>query len=68
MGWQVTATTVTCEYVADFATIMVQPDGTAKCSFVNRHGKTKDGKKRLKNCKWPDCPLVADFKEKALAL
>jgi hypothetical protein len=68
MGWQVTATTVSCEYVADFATIMVQPDGTAKCSFVNRHSKAKDTKKRLKNCRWPDCPLVADFKAKALAL
>ena len=68
MGWQVTATTVSCEYVADFATIMVQPDGTAKCSFVNRYGKVKDGRKKLKNCKWPDCPLVAGFKDKALTL
>jgi len=68
MGWQVTATTVSCEYVADFATIMVQPDGTAKCSFVNRYGKVKDGRKKLKKCKWPDCPLVAGFKDKALTL
>jgi hypothetical protein len=68
MGWQVTATTVNCEHVADFATIMVQPDGAAKCSFVNRQSKAKDGKKKLKNCKWPDCPLVAGFKETALAI
>ena len=68
MGWQVTATTVDCEYAADFATIMVQPDGTAKCSFVNRHSKAKDGKKRLKSCKWPACPLVAGFKQEAVAL
>ncbi|MDM7999941.1 MAG: hypothetical protein QUS33_08075 [Dehalococcoidia bacterium] len=68
MGWQVTATTVNCEYVTDLATIMVQPDGTAKCSFVNRYSKTTDGKKRLKKCQWPDCPLVKEFKEKALTL
>ncbi len=68
MGWQVTATTVNCEYVADFATIMVQPDGTAKCSYVNRHSKAKDSRKNLEGCKWPECPLVAGFREKALTL
>lgn len=68
MGWQLTATTVQCRYVGDFATIMVKPDGTAKCSFVNRHGKAKDGKKKLRNCKWPECPLVTDFQKQALAL
>jgi hypothetical protein len=68
MGWKVTATTVSCDYVSDFATIMVQPDGTAMCSVVNRNRKLKDGKKRLRDCQWPDCPLVAGFKEKALAL
>jgi hypothetical protein len=68
MGWQVTATTVRCQYVGDLATIMVQPDGTSKCSYVNRHSRTGHGKKRLQNCKWPDCPLVSDFRQQALAL
>jgi hypothetical protein len=67
-GWQVTATTVKCEFVSDFATIMVQPDGAAKCSYVNREGKARDGKKKLKICKWPECPLVAEFCHKALNL
>lgn len=67
-GWQVTATTVECESVSDFATIMVQPDGTAKCSYVNREGKARDGRKKLKLCKWPDCLLVAGFRDKALTL
>jgi hypothetical protein len=65
-GWQVTATTLECEFVSDFATIMVQPDGTAKCSYVNREGKASDGRKKLKICKWPECPLVAEFRHKAL--
>jgi hypothetical protein len=47
---------------------MVQPDGTAKCSYVNREGKARDGRKKLKLCKWPDCLLVAGFREKALTL
>jgi len=68
MGWKVTATTLSCEYVGDFATIMVQPDGTAKCSYVNRYKDSKDARKKMKGCKWPDCPLVASFREEALAL
>ena len=68
MEWQVTVTTVKCEFVNDLAAIMVQPDGTAKCGYVNRQGKAKDGKKKLKSCKWPECPLVAGFREKALAM
>jgi hypothetical protein len=67
-GWQVTATTVKCEFVSDFATVMVQLDGTAKCSYVNRNSRAKDSKKKLKLCKWPECPLVAGFREKALTL
>jgi hypothetical protein len=66
--WQVTATTVRCECVADFATIMVQPDGTAKCSYVNRLGKARDSMRNLQLCKWPECPLVAEFRRKALTM
>jgi hypothetical protein len=68
MGWQVTATTVKCQYVGDFATIMVKPDGASKCSYVNRHSQAKDGTKKLRSCKWPNCPLVSDFQKQALAL
>jgi hypothetical protein len=68
MGWKVTATTLKCDYVADFATIIVRPDATAKCSYVNRYSEAKNAKAKMKNCKWPDCPLVAGFREQALAL
>jgi hypothetical protein len=68
MGWQVTATTIRCDWVDDFAVVMVYGDGTAKCAYVNRHSRSKGGKKRLKNCKWPDCPLVNDFRERAFAI
>jgi len=68
MGWQVTATTVRCQHVGDFATIMVQPDGTSKCSLRQQAQQGRDSKRRLRDCKWPDCPLVSDFQKQALAL
>ncbi|OGO04272.1 MAG: hypothetical protein A2Y91_04365 [Chloroflexi bacterium RBG_13_54_8] len=68
MGWQVTATTIKCDYVGDFAVVMVYPDKTAKCAFVNKHTKLKGGQKKLQGCKWPDCPLVSQFRERAFAM
>jgi hypothetical protein len=68
MGWKVTATTLKCDYVGDFATVLVKPDATAKCSYVNRYGKAKNAKDKMKNCKWPDCPLVNGFRDQAMAL
>jgi len=68
MGWQVTATTVWCEWVGDFAVIMVHWDKTVQCAFYNRHSKNNEGKKRLKNCKWPNCPLVNEFKERVFTI
>jgi len=66
--WQVTARTVPCEYVDDYAVIMVYPDESAQCAYVNKYKKFKDGQKKLRNCKWPDCPLVADFQKVAFTL
>jgi len=66
--WQVTATTLECTYVGDWAVVMVYADKTAKCAFVNKNSRTKDGKARLKNCKWPDCPLVNEFRERAFTM
>jgi hypothetical protein len=67
-GWRVTATTVSCPSVTDFATIMVRPEGTAICSWVNRRGKTGDGSGGIGSCQWPDCPLVAEFVQTALTM
>jgi hypothetical protein len=67
-GWRVTATTVNCPSVTDFATILVRPEGTAVCSWVNRRGQTRDGRSGPGPCRWPDCPLVAEFVQSALAM
>jgi hypothetical protein len=72
MDWQVTATTIRCDFVGDFAVLMVHGDGTAKCAYVNRWSARKEGKKKLKNCKGResamDCPLVSEFRERALSI
>ncbi len=65
-GWQITATTVKCSSVADLATIMVRPGGTAVCSWVNRHGQASGDRNGNGACRWPECPLVADFVQTAL--
>lgn len=67
-SWQVTAKTIPCDYVGDYAVIMIYPDGSAQCAYVNKYNKVKDGHKKLKNCKWPDCPLVADFQKFAFTI
>lgn len=68
MAWKCTATTVGCHIVGDFATILVYADGSVKCSYVNRCNKTRDGRKKSRNCKWPDCSLVNEFRERAFAM
>jgi len=68
MGWQVTATTTKCAAVSEFVTIMVYPDGTAKCSQVVRYSKVSDGRRKLTKCSWPECQLVSAFCREALAL
>ena len=70
MSWQVTATTIQCDYVGDFAVLMVYGDGGVRCSYYGRYSeaKGKDSVKKLQNCKGPDCPLLTEFKEKAFAM
>lgn len=68
MGWQVTATTIKCNMVDEFAVLMVYEDGTAKCNYFERSKAAKDKGKKLANCKGQDCPRLAEFKERALAM
>lgn len=68
MRWQVTATTVRCDYVSDFATILVRSDLTAKCSYVSSHEGNRGDHKRLKNCQWPDCSIVQKCHQEMTAI
>ena len=68
MGWQVTATTIRCDCVDDFAVLMVYGDGTTKCAYFNRWSARKEGKKRLRSCKGSECPRLIEFKEHAFSM
>ena len=72
MTWQVTATTIPCDFVDDYAVLMVYGDGKAKCTFVNRWSAKKEGEKKLKNCKGCEspmnCPLVSAFHVRAFSM
>ncbi|AKG53617.1 hypothetical protein DGWBC_0954 [Dehalogenimonas sp. WBC-2] len=76
--WQVTATTIKCDAVEDEITIMVHPDGSAKCASYVKYGATKnktisDMAKRAKKmgltlkCEGPLCHRVIDYRDKIMA-
>ena len=74
--WQVTATTIHCDLVDDFVTIMVYKDWTTRCVWYHRYkaealeGKKQkiDKKMRLKvdNCAGPLCSYVTDYRDKLI--
>jgi hypothetical protein len=75
--WQVTATTVKCDAVGEEITIMVYPDGSARCAsypkFSADSGTQAGTKKRtMKTSRTPECggPLcrqVTDYRDKIMA-
>jgi len=69
LDWQVTATTLFCDQVGEWVTIMVYPDGTVKCNYFVRHGPTKkkvkgEESKENRECTGTDCALCTGYKEK----
>ena len=75
-AWQVTATTIHCDLVDDFVTIMVNKDWSTKCAWYSRHKqkaledeKHKVDKKirgKIEQCKGPDCSYVAEYRDKLI--
>ncbi|MBM4446594.1 MAG: hypothetical protein FJ023_04480 [Chloroflexi bacterium] len=74
--WQITATTMRCELVDDFVTIMVNKDWSTKCVWYNRHKqkaledkKQKSDKKmrlKIEKCNGPECSYVTDYRDKLI--
>ena len=62
MSWQVTAKTIRCDAVENYATLLVYQDGSAKCSYWGKNSASKGGKKKLGNCTGESCPQLAEFK------
>lgn len=76
--WQLTATTIKCEAVDDEITIMVKPDGEARCASYARYGSTdknaqtglqkKTGKRGFTpKCEGPDCRRVTEYRDRIMA-
>ena len=74
-GWQVTATTLICDAIEDYVTVMVYKDWSAKCAWFNRYGGKKDNPKELKRldkkiriklekCIGPTCTHVTGYRDK----
>jgi hypothetical protein len=75
--WEVTATTILCEDVDDEVTIIVNKDGTTRCTGSQKYaGSNKAAARELKDrsrklgrklaCKDPGCPTVAGYREELL--
>ena len=74
-SWQITATTIHCDYVEDDVTIMVDKDWTTRCAWYRRYKQRtlEDGKKfdktikvKTARCLGPECPLVIKYRDKLI--
>jgi hypothetical protein len=74
VDWQVTATTVFCEAVADEVTILVYPDWSVKCTGMTKYTSDREAGlnlikrsltlRKVLECKGADCPNITAYKEK----
>lgn len=74
--WQITATTVHCDLVDDFVTIIVNKDWTTKCIWYKRYKqkaledrKQKFGRNmrlKMEKCQGPECSYITDYRDKLI--
>jgi hypothetical protein len=74
MDWQVTATTLYCEAVADEVTLLVYPDWSVKCTGQEKYAglhkagaeqlKRRPAKKKSLDCQGINCPTVSAYLNK----
>ena len=76
--WVMTATTIYCDAVDDEVTLIINRDGTSKCTGYNKYGqpgketartikiKSKQSGKQLK-CEGPECHRVTRYRDKLLS-
>jgi len=75
-NWQITATTIHCDVVDDFVTIMVNNDWSTKCAWYNRYKqKALEDKKqkfdkairiKIEKCTGSECSYVTDYRNKLI--
>jgi hypothetical protein len=70
--WEITATTVYCDAVNDEVTLIIHRDGTARCTWQQKHAvnnnKGPAGKKNTRQdkhhaCQGADCPRVIRYRD-----
>jgi hypothetical protein len=75
-SWQITATTIECDMVNDYVTIMVNRDWSCKCTWWSKYKKvagedpkrrfSKEIKAKLPRCQGPMCRYVTGYRDKLI--
>ena len=73
-GWQVTATTIECDMVDEYVTIMVYGDWSCRCTWWAKYKKPategpgqkfpKQIKAKIARCQGPYCKYVTGYRDK----
>ena len=78
VNWQITATTLYCDDVADEVTLLVYKDGTAKCTGCAKYSepareivaalnkKARELKRNLE-CQGMECPRIIKYRDGLMA-
>ena len=75
-NWQITATTLKCEMVDEYVTVMVYKDWSCKCVWWSKnkqvaeqdpkHKFPRDIKASMGKCQGPDCKYVTGYRDKLI--
>ena len=75
-NWQITATTIRCDYVDDNVTLMVDRDWTTRCAWYHRYKqKVLENPKRkfdktirlkMEKCPGAECPIALEYRDKLI--
>ena len=74
-NWQITATTIHCDKVDDFVTIMINKDWSMKCAWYNRYKQKavdenkkfdKKIKAKIEKCEGPECSYLVEYRDKLI--
>jgi hypothetical protein len=63
VNWQITATTVYCEAMADEVTLMVHKDWSVTCTGQRKSLENANAKKPLQACDVNSCPQIIRYLE-----
>ncbi|MDD5312685.1 MAG: hypothetical protein PHO26_06600 [Dehalococcoidia bacterium] len=73
--WQVTATTIHCEIINDYVTIMVYNDWHSKCTWCEKNKQSTGGlinklsgnmRVLVNKCHGPECEHISSYRDKLI--